>query len=614
MVCDSSPSSFHDSQIKDVFISFSGEDTRRIFVCHLLEELRRVKIKPFVDEDIERGEHIPSSLLRAIQESRISIVVFSKHYASSSWCLDELEKIIDCKNVNKQIVLPVFYDIRPSDVRHQKGAYQKAFARHELKYQGNDLKVRNWRSALKNAADISGYVSSDFNNDSELIKKIVNDVSLRLNDNHSSPSESEGLVGTDQHDVSLRVNDIHPSPSESEGLVGTDQHDVSLRLNDIHPSPNESEGIVGIDQHDVSLRLNDIHPSPSESKGLVGIDQHVARIRSFLEMESKEVQILGICGMSGMGKTTIAQVAYDEFSSHYEGCCFLHNVREESEKHGLKYLSNKLISELQGEKSIPVQEKPISERKVFVVLDDVGTLEQLKHLVTEGICWGSGSRVIVTSKDKQALDTRGGLPHKMHEVKELDSEESLKLFSLNAFKKSHPEREYEGLSKRLVAYAKGLPLVLKVLGLHLCSKDMEAWENTLRKLEKHPSPPIRDVLRISYDGLDGGRRQIFLDITYFFERKREDQVMSLHYANGIFGDCGIKGLLNKGLISVSNDNMIRMPDMIQEMGWEIVCKEWNKNTEQRWHWQKLVLQYDLVRSIDPAVLFGTEYRPVVTED
>ncbi|XP_028755593.1 disease resistance-like protein DSC1 [Neltuma alba] len=367
---------------------------------------------------------------------------------------------MECRNVNKQIVLPVFYDIDPSSVRHQKGPFKKAFARHELKYQGNNLKVQNWRSALKNAAGLSGYVSSHFGNDSELIDIIVKDV---------------------------------------------------------------------------SLRLNVIRPSPSESKGL-------------------------------------------------------------------------------EEKYIPVQEKPLSKRKVFVVLDDVGTLEQLKHLVTEGICWGPGSRVIVTSKYKQALATIGGLLHEMLEVKELDFEESLKLFSLNAFKKSHPERGYEELSKRLVAYAKGLPLVLKVLGLRLCSRDIEAWENTLRKLERHPSPPIRDVLRISYDGLDGGRRQIFLDITYFFERKRKDQVMSLHYANGIFGDCGIKGLLNKGLISVSNDNMIRMPDMIQEMGWEIVCREWNKNTEQRWHWEKLVLQYDQVRSRDPVVLFGTEYRPVVTED
>ncbi|XP_028768708.1 disease resistance-like protein DSC1 [Neltuma alba] len=509
MVCDSSPSSFHDSQIKhDVFISFRGQDTRRSFVCHLLKELCRVKIKPHVDEDMERGEEISSSLLKAIQESKISIVIFSESYASSRWCLNELEKIIESRNVNKQIVLPVFYGIDPSDVRHQKGAYENAFADHELNLQGNDLKVQNWRSAMTDAANISGYVSSGSNHDSELIEKIINGVSLRLNATRPYPSEIEGLVGIDQHDA---------------------------------PCPSESEGLVGIDQHDVSLRLNVTHPCPSESKGLVGIDQHVARIRLFLEMESEEVQILGICGISGIGKTTIAQVAYDEFSSHYEGRCFLHNVREESEEHGLEYLSDKLISKLQEGKSIPVQEMPISKRRVLVVLDDVGTREQLKHLVPEGICWGPGSKVIVTSKKKQELAAAGRLLHDIYEVKELDFKESLKLFSLNAFKKGHPERGYEDLSKRLVAYAKGLPLALKVLGLCLCSRGKEAWENTLRKLEKHAPPPIRDVLKMSYDELEGVQRQIFLDITYFLGQKRKDQIMSLNDANGIFVVDGLSG-------------------------------------------------------------------------
>ncbi|XP_028768709.1 TMV resistance protein N-like [Neltuma alba] len=166
------PSFLHDSQIKhdvqaeekkhDLFISFRGKDTGRCFVPHLRKELLQKKIKPYVDEDLKRGAKISSSLRRAIQESQISVVIFSKSYASSAWCLNELEQIIECKNVNKQIVLPVFYDIDPSSVRHQRGAYEEAFARHELKFKGNDLKVQNWKSALKNAADLAGYVSSHF--------------------------------------------------------------------------------------------------------------------------------------------------------------------------------------------------------------------------------------------------------------------------------------------------------------------------------------------------------------------------------------------------------------------------------------------------------------------
>ncbi|KAK4270790.1 hypothetical protein QN277_019560 [Acacia crassicarpa] len=355
-------SSSDDSQIKhDVFISFSGKDTRRGFLSHLVNELRREKILVYVDENLNRGEEISSSLLRAIQESQISIVIFSENYASSRWCLDELAEIIKCMKVNKQIVLPVFYYIDPSHVRKQEGAYKTAFADHESKFQGEGLKLQNWRSALKDAADLAGSVANHYDNDAELIDEIVKDVLLRLNPVY-----------------------------------------------------------------------------PSEPKGLVGIDRHIDHIRSFLEMESKEVQILGIWGMSGIGKTTIAQVAYDKFSPHFEGSYFLDNVREELQKHGLKSLKQKLIYELQEDKSTSVQKRLLSRRKVFVVLDDVDTPEQLHNLVTEGIRLGPGSRVIVTSKNKQEL-VAGGV-HDIHEVKELDFEESLKLFSLNAFKKSHPEK------------------------------------------------------------------------------------------------------------------------------------------------------------------------------
>ncbi|XP_028755598.1 toll/interleukin-1 receptor-like protein [Neltuma alba] len=156
----SSSSFFNDSEKKyDVFISFSGKDVRRGFLSHLVKELRREKIMAYVDEKMKSGEQISSSLRRAIQNPQISIVIFSKNYASSSWCLDELEEIMKMK---EQIVLAVFYYFDPSNVQLQQGAYKRAFAKHELKFQGNGLKVQNWRSALKNAAERSGYNTSHY--------------------------------------------------------------------------------------------------------------------------------------------------------------------------------------------------------------------------------------------------------------------------------------------------------------------------------------------------------------------------------------------------------------------------------------------------------------------
>ncbi|PNX56165.1 disease resistance protein (TIR-NBS-LRR class), partial [Trifolium pratense] len=74
----------------DVFLSFRGEDTRDNFVSHLDKELQRKKIETFIDYRIESGDEVSPALNKAIEESTIYVIILSEHYASSSWCLDEL--------------------------------------------------------------------------------------------------------------------------------------------------------------------------------------------------------------------------------------------------------------------------------------------------------------------------------------------------------------------------------------------------------------------------------------------------------------------------------------------------------------------------------------------
>ena len=85
----------------------------------------------------------------------ISIIVFSEDYASSTWCLDELAKIIEYKK-NGHLVRTVFYKVDPSDVRNQKGKFGEALAKHEEKFK-DDKKVQRWREALYEAGNISGW-------------------------------------------------------------------------------------------------------------------------------------------------------------------------------------------------------------------------------------------------------------------------------------------------------------------------------------------------------------------------------------------------------------------------------------------------------------------------
>jgi hypothetical protein len=143
-------------------LSFREEDTGKTFTDHLYAALVQAGIHTFRgDDELPTGEEITHHLLKAIQESKISIVVFSKGYASSRWCLDELVEILKCKNRKTgQIVLPIFYEIDPSDVRKQTGSFAKAFDQHEERCKE---KVE-CRKALEEAENLSGWNVNDMAN------------------------------------------------------------------------------------------------------------------------------------------------------------------------------------------------------------------------------------------------------------------------------------------------------------------------------------------------------------------------------------------------------------------------------------------------------------------
>ncbi|KAL3355217.1 hypothetical protein AABB24_019353 [Solanum stoloniferum] len=144
-----------------VFLSFRGDDTCKTFTSHLYEGLKNRGIFTFQDDKrLEKGDSIPEELLKAIEESQVALVIFSKNYATSSWCLNELVKIMECKEVKKQIVIPVFYDVDPSEVRHQIKSFAEAFSKHESRYKddGDGMQmVQGWRTALSAAANLSGW-------------------------------------------------------------------------------------------------------------------------------------------------------------------------------------------------------------------------------------------------------------------------------------------------------------------------------------------------------------------------------------------------------------------------------------------------------------------------
>ncbi|XP_042963343.1 disease resistance protein RUN1-like isoform X1 [Carya illinoinensis] len=185
----------------DVFLSSRGTDVRKYFISHLYHALYRRGVNTYIDNNLEKGEEISSELLKAIDGSKISIVVLSKNYSDSRWCLDELLKILECKAMVKQNVLPLFYDVNPSDVRRQKGSFGKAFAR--LRFAINDeVKVTMWEAALKKVGSLAGVVLGD-RNESDFILDIITWVdSIMIN--RTSLNVAKYPVG-----IKSRVRDIY---------------------------------------------------------------------------------------------------------------------------------------------------------------------------------------------------------------------------------------------------------------------------------------------------------------------------------------------------------------------------------------------------------------------
>ncbi|XP_028771634.1 TMV resistance protein N-like [Neltuma alba] len=153
-----SSTSFNCEWKYDVFLNFRGKDTRNGFTGHLYFALCENGIRTFMDdEELRKGDEITPALFKAIEQSRMAIVIFSNDYASSTFCLNELVTILQFIKGNSRLVLPIFYDVEPLHVRHQEGKYREALAMHERKLKDNVDKLQRWKAALHEAANISSF-------------------------------------------------------------------------------------------------------------------------------------------------------------------------------------------------------------------------------------------------------------------------------------------------------------------------------------------------------------------------------------------------------------------------------------------------------------------------
>ncbi|XP_014516381.1 TMV resistance protein N-like isoform X2 [Vigna radiata var. radiata] len=512
----SSSSSFLKSEphfIHDVFINFGGEDIGRRFVSHLHSVLLQNQVKTFISQEnlhegMKKEEH-----MRAIRRTKITIIVFSKSYTESACSILELEKIIECHETFGQIVLPVFYEIDPLDVRHQKEDFGKALEETAHRsYLGEQLQHARsrWSSALNRVAGMTGWDVRNFRHDAELVKQIVSRVQMLL-----------------------------------------DYKELFI------------------------------------TQYTVGLESHVEDVIGCIENNSTKLCMIGIWGMGGSGKTTLAKVIYNRIYREFIGKSFIENISEVYDPENERYvdLQENLLSDVLKSKyevesvrmGRTMIENVFSRKKLLIVLDDVTAFGQLENLCGSREWFGQGTVIIITTRNYELLDRLK--VNYVHLIGLMNEKDSLELFRCHAFREGKPRKYFNELARNVADYSRGHPLALNVLGSFLCDRTMKEWKSVLSKLKRTARSMdnhVLDVLKISFEGLRDTEKDIFLDVCCFFIGKERSYVTDILNGCGLDADIGITILIDCGLIKIGKNNTLEMRPLFRDMGREIIqerCSE-----------------------------------------
>ncbi|KAH9319356.1 hypothetical protein KI387_021125, partial [Taxus chinensis] len=515
------------SRTYDVFLSFRGEDIRRTFVDHLYASLKNAGVNAFLDsQKLERGDEISSTIQEAIKNSAIRIPIFTKKYAESHWCLDEVAHM--CKS--NGIIIPLFYDVKPKEVRNpERGVFAEAFEQKKQRY--TQQRISEWKSALFKVSSFSGWSTEDtLGFEAELVKLVVQDVFKTL-EQKVTPAE-----------------ELRPDLSEEDSSEAIPQ--------EIRNEP---------------LRIS--------KSVFINMEEHMSKVIRMLNTDSDEnVLTVAIDGKGGVGKTSLAKAIHNHIYIKFEATCFVYDVRHKAQHtNGVTKMQRQILKDLvkfKGKVNDLAHGKILMKGrlrsiKALVILEYVDDWRQLEAL--RGDWFGPGSRVLVTTLDANIL--KNEYIDFVYKMQGLNKEHALQFFSWHAFMRDTPKEVYTDLSNKVVDICNRLPLSLEVLGANLYSRDIGYWNQTIETLEYSSYHDKYAILRICCDGLKSEQKEMFLDMACLFIGRKRESVISFWEASHLHPNLGLTKMMLKSLIRLDEDDRFVMHSELRDTGRAIVAEE-----------------------------------------
>eukprot|EP00253_Pinus_taeda_P008147 PITA_08147 len=519
-----------------VFLNHRGPDVKKTFVSHLYNGLTAHGLQVFLDkEEMQKGEKITDEIDGAIRAACIHLAIFSPNYCQSPWCLNELLLMLEMKLKKGSTILPIFFHVKPTELRWTEG--------------GKGVYAQSLSSLQEKRTS-----DSQPRHDSDIIgkwKQALHDVA--------------GISGFELDEAPYNGD---------EGKLLADVVEEVLKV------------VPKIPLH-VAKYPTGLADKVADFKKKVLLQKH----------ENAEARVVGIIGLGGVGKTTLAKEFFNSARTEYRRSSFLSDVREKHRGGSLDTLQRQLIKDLNQldlqinntDEGISLLKRHllVSASNALMVVDDVDHIDQLEALISPAKdVLGSSSLILVTSRDKGVLTDWGVEDGFIYMLEGLNPQHSTELFCWHAFRKPHAVAGFEQLVNDFLDACKGLPLSLKVIGSLLYHKNLEYWKAQLRKISKILPEGIQKTLKISYDSLDEEEKQIFIDIACFLIGERKDRAIRIWDGSGWEGSLGLQNLQNKCLVELKVEDVrsweiptkdkaecIRMHDHLRDLGRSLADKE-----------------------------------------